>query len=231
MQNTLQFANEMLIFLASCTVIAWFTSQTFKAILNCSISKNFSFKYFINCFFADGDFPSSHTCFSVTSLIIMIPYAEEVIHMPEATISDIIICRLIEVHWVLFVFVIVKDAISVRGSLKKLSSVVKTFLSKPEIFLNEVSTELQSFWSSISEGININVGHMPHEVIGGIILAIIIGTGANSIRLENYILLAIDIVLAISYFLSTFYILTHKDKIVSLYKKIINKVSKKNSSK
>ena len=228
MVNTnLQYANEMLIFLIACCLIAWFTSQLFKAILNCCISKNYTFKYFIHCFFADGDFPSSHTCFSVTSLIVMIPYVEEIIHLGNTSLAEITICRLIEVHWILFVFVIVKDAIGVRGSLKKLSSVVKTFLSKPEIFLNEVTNELQSFWTGISEGININVGHMPHEVIGGMILAIIIGLGANSIRLKIYPLLVVDIILAVLYFASTFYILTHKEKIVKLYKKIRLKFRKK----
>lgn len=222
MTTNADLANSMILFLLSCVVIAWFTSQLFKAILNCAIAKNFHPKYFFKCFFADGDFPSSHTCFSVTSLIIMIPYAEEVIASETASASEIIICRLIEFLWILFVFVIVKDAISVRGALKKLSTVVKTFLSQPEIYLNEVSTELQSFWQGIADGINVNVGHMPHEVIGGLILAIIIGCTANSIRLKIYPLLIITIIVSILYFIITFYVLTNKKHFLDTYKKVCN---------
>ena len=152
----------------------------------------------------------------------MIPYAEEVIASETASASEIIICRLIEFLWILFVFVIVKDAISVRGALKKLSTVVKTFLSQPEIYLNEVSTELQSFWQGIADGINVNVGHMPHEVIGGLILAIIIGCTANSIRLKIYPLLIITIIVSILYFIITFYVLTNKKHFLDTYKKVCN---------
>ena len=222
MEDNALLANSMIIFLLSCVVIAWFTSQLFKAILNCAIAKNFHPKYFFKCFFADGDFPSSHTCFSVTSLIVMIPFAEEVITSENASTSEIILSRLIEFLWILFVFVIVKDAISVRGALKKLSTVVKTFLSQPEIYLNEVSTELQSFWQGIAEGINVNVGHMPHEVIGGLILAIIIGSVANSIRLNIFPLLIVTIIVSILYFIITFYVLTNKQHFLKTYRKVID---------
>lgn len=231
MNANLAYSNEMIIFLIFCVVVAWFTSQLFKAILNCAIAKNFKPKYFFKCFFADGDFPSSHTCFSVTSLIIMLPYAEEIIHSKDATLNDITTQRLIEFLWILFVFVIIKDAISVRGALKKVSAIVKNFLSEPELFMNEVSSELQSFWTEISKGaqrININVGHMPHEVIGGLILAIIIGICANSIRLENNILLIVSIISGIIYFVVTFYILTNKQRFLKNYRNICNFFKKRN---
>lgn len=227
MNEYTEMSNNMILFLLGCTVTSWFTSQLFKAILNCAIAKNFSFGYFFSCFFADGDFPSSHTCFSVTSLIITVPYAEEIIANADSTFADVTICRLIEFLWILFVFVIVKDAISVRGALKKLSTVVKSFLSKPEIFLNEVSSELQDFWTGIAEGINVNVGHMPHEVIGGLILAVIIGSIANSIRLGIYPLLIVTIIIAICYFLITFYVLTNKQHFLETYKKICSIFKKK----
>ncbi len=228
MENTnLCFANEILAFLGLSVIIAWFTSQLFKAILNCAISKRAEIKYFFKCFFSDGDFPSSHTCFSVTSLIVSIPYLEDVINNANSTTGDVTFCRLLEILWILFVFVIVKDAIGVRGSLKKLSSVVKTFLSKPEDFLNDsVNSELQSFWTSIANKININVGHMPHEVIGGLILALVIGIGANAIRLNLQLLLVIDIAIAIIYFISTFYILTHKEICIKRFKNFCNLFSR-----
>lgn len=224
----LSCADNMLIFVGISVIVAWFTSQGFKAILNCAISKNFSSRYFIKCFFSDGDFPSSHTCFSVTSFIVAVPYLEEIIRgknvMPETTI----VCRLLEVLWALFVFIIVKDAIGVRGSLKKLSKAVKALLSKPQDFLNDsVNNELQSFWTNVAKGININVGHMPHEVIGGLILALIIGTGANAIRFKIIFLIIIDIILAIIYFALTFYILTHKEKSLALMHKFLNFGKKK----
>lgn len=218
----LSFSEEMLVFLGITIILAWFISQLFKAILNCAIAKNFKAKHFMHCFFADGDFPSSHTCFSVTSLIVAVPYLEEIISSASPDSNDVTICRLIEVLWVLFVFVIVKDAIGVRGSLKKLSSVVKKLLSEPENFLNDnVNENLQSFWTDVAKGININVGHMPHEVIGGLILALIIGVAANAIRLNIHWLLVTDLCAATIYFILTFYILTHKEKVLSFLRNIL----------
>lgn len=51
---------------------------------------------------------------------------------------------------------------------------------------------------------------MPHEVIGGLILALIFGIGANSIRTENWVVFIIDIIISIIYFLLSYLFLSKR---------------------
>ena len=93
--------------------------------------------------------------------------------------------------------------------VQELSKITQQFLKEtPKYFI--VSESLQEFWEGLGNSINIKAGHMPHEVIGGLILALIFGVGANSIRTNNYIVLLIDIAIAVAYFIVSYLLLSKK---------------------
>ena len=69
---TLIFGDSLyynLIFFITITIVfTWLITQTFKVLLKCWIGKKFSIKMF----FADGDFPSTHTALVTCSVILIL---------------------------------------------------------------------------------------------------------------------------------------------------------------
>ncbi|MEG2310907.1 MAG: divergent PAP2 family protein [Clostridia bacterium] len=209
-------------------ISGWLISQLFKAVLNTLISKNYSQMYFIKSFFSDGDFPSSHTCFSLSAYIVGMSFLIYAMNCSSSVSEAICICGVISI-WSIFEFVIIKDSVSVRGTLKKTNIANKEMCDhmslNAQIYCsNSTNTKsLQEFWSSISNGININVGHMPHEVIGGVFLGLFIGLGISFSIWENSELLKINNILFFIYIVITTYTLTHKEKVLAIIKKIKKK--------
>lgn len=223
-ENTF-FALDTLIYLALSIALAWVTSQAFKCLLKVAITKDRTPRNIVKQFFSDGDFPSSHTAVSVTASIVVTPLLYEVIYNASSK-NEIIIAIAAEVILLLWTAMTIRDALGIRMRVQENAQTMHKFLKESKNYFI-VSESLQEFWSDLGDQINIKAGHMPHEVIGGLILALIFGVGANSIRTSNYIVLIIDIIISIVYFVLSYLFLSKKINLPEILKKLRKKGDKK----
>lgn len=224
MENII-FAENLFIYIAITVLVAWVLSQAFKTILKIAITNKKSFTYIVKQFFSDGDFPSSHTAVSITSSIVVTPLLYEAIYNATSQ-SEIIIAVAAEIVLLLWTAMTIRDALGIRMRVQENAQTLHTVLKNSGEFLNNkyiVTDSLQEFWSELADQINIKAGHLPHEVIGGVILAIIVGIAANSIRTSNFTVLVIDIAAAILYFILSFLLLSKKIDLPKIIKKIRKK--------
>lgn len=223
-ENTF-FALDTLIYLALSIALAWVTSQAFKCLLKVAITKDRTPRNIVKQFFSDGDFPSSHTAVSVTASIVVTPLLYEVVYNASSK-NEIIIAIAAEVILLLWTAMTIRDALGIRMRVQENAQTMHKFLKESKNYFI-VSESLQEFWSDLGDQINIKAGHMPHEVIGGLILALIFGVGANSIRTSNYIVLIIDIIISILYFVLSYLFLSKKINLPEILKKLRKKGDKK----
>ena len=223
-ENTF-FALDTLIYLALSIALAWVTSQAFKCLLKVAITKDRTPRNIVKQFFSDGDFPSSHTAVSVTASIVVTPLLYEVVYNASSK-NEIIIAIAAEVILLLWTAMTIRDALGIRMRVQENAQTMHKFLKESKNYFI-VSESLQEFWSDLGDQINIKAGHMPHEVIGGLILALIFGVGANSIRTSNYIVLIIDIIISILYFVLSYLFLSKKINLPDILKKLRKKGDKK----
>ena len=221
MNENIIFALDTITYLAISILLAWVTSQSFKTLLKVAITKNKYPRYIIKQFFSDGDFPSSHTAVSVTGVIVITPILYEVIYQ-ASTKSEIILAIAIESVLGLWTAMTIRDALGIRMRVQENAQTMHKFLKESKNYF-VVSESLQQFWSELGDKINIKAGHFPHEVIGGLILALIFGIGANSIRTSNIALLVADIVIAILYFALSYLFLSKKIDLPKIIENINNK--------
>ena len=219
-ENTF-FALDTLIYLALSIALAWVTSQAFKCLLKVAITKDRTPRNIVKQFFSDGDFPSSHTAVSVTASIVVTPLLYEVVYNASSK-NEIIIAIAAEVILLLWTAMTIRDALGIRMRVQENAQTMHKFLKESKNYF-VVSESLQEFWSNLGDQINIKAGHMPHEVIGGLILALIFGIGANSIRTSNYIVLIIDIIISIVYFVLSYLFLSKKINLPEILKKLRKK--------
>lgn len=223
-ENTF-FALDTLIYLAISIALAWVTSQAFKCLLKVAITKDRTPRNIVKQFFSDGDFPSSHTAVSVTASIVITPLLYEVVYNASSK-NEIIIAIAAEVILLLWTAMTIRDALGIRMRVQENAQTMHKFLKESKNYFI-VSESLQEFWSDLGDQINIKAGHMPHEVIGGLILAFIFGVGANSIRTSNYVVLIIDIVISIVYFVLSYLFLSKKINLPKILKKLRERGDKK----
>lgn len=223
-ENTF-FALDTLIYLAISIALAWVTSQAFKCLLKVAITKDRTPRNIVKQFFSDGDFPSSHTAVSVTASIVVTPLLYEVVYNASSK-NEIIIAIAAEVILLLWTAMTIRDALGIRMRVQENAQTMHKFLKESKNYFI-VSESLQEFWSDLGDQINIKAGHMPHEVIGGLILAFIFGVGANSIRTSNYVVLIIDIVISIVYFVLSYLFLSKKINLPKILKKLRERGDKK----
>ena len=219
-ENTF-FALDTLIYLALSIALAWVTSQAFKCLLKVAITKDRTPRNIVKQFFSDGDFPSSHTAVSVTASIVVTPLLYEVVYNASSK-NEIIIAIAAEVILLLWTAMTIRDALGIRMRVQENAQTMHKFLKESKNYF-VVSESLQEFWSDLGDQINIKAGHMPHEVIGGLILALIFGVGANSIRTSNYIVLIIYIIISIVYFVLSYLFLSKKINLPEILKKLRKK--------
>ena len=223
-ENTF-FALDTLIYLALSVALAWVTSQAFKCLLKVAITKDRTPRNIVKQFFSDGDFPSSHTAVSVTASIVVTPLLYEAVYNASSK-TEVTIAIAAEVILLLWTAMTIRDALGIRMRVQENAQTMHKFLKESKNYF-VVSESLQEFWSDLGDQINIKAGHMPHEVIGGLILALIFGVGANSIRTNNYIVLIIDIIISIVYFVLSYLFLSKKINLPEILKKLRKKGDKK----
>lgn len=225
MNENIIFALDTFTYIAISIVLAWVTSQAFKTLLKIAITKNKNLRNIIKQFFSDGDFPSSHTAVSVTGCIVITPIIYEAIYNATSQ-TEILVCIAAEVVLLLWTAMTIRDALGIRMRVQENAQTMQKFLKESKNYFI-VTESLQNFWNELGDNINIKAGHMPHEVIGGLILALIFGIGANSIRTENWVVFIIDIIISIIYFLLSYLFLSKKIDLP----KFIAKLWKRRSNK
>ena len=225
MNENIIFALDTFTYIAVSIALAWVTSQAFKTLLKIAITKNKNPRNIIKQFFSDGDFPSSHTAVSVTGCIVITPIIYEAIYNATSQ-TDILVCIAAEVVLLLWTAMTIRDALGIRMRVQENAQTMQKFLKESKNYF-VVTESLQNFWDELGNNINIKAGHMPHEVIGGLILALIFGIGANSIRTENWVVFIIDIIISIIYFLLSYLFLSKKIDLP----KFIAKLWKRRSNK
>lgn len=225
MNENIIFALDTFTYIAISIVLAWVTSQAFKTLLKIAITKNKNPRNIIKQFFSDGDFPSSHTAVSVTGCIVITPIIYEAIYNATSQ-TEILVCIAAEVVLLLWTAMTIRDALGIRMRVQENAQTMQKFLKESKNYFI-VTESLQNFWNELGDNINIKAGHMPHEVIGGLILALIFGIGANSIRTENWVVFIIDIIISIIYFLLSYLFLSKKIDLP----KFIAKLWKRRSNK
>ena len=208
MNENIFFALGTFIYIAISIALAWVTSQAFKTLLKIAITKNKNPRNIIKQFFSDGDFPSSHTAVSVTGCIVITPIIYEAIYNATSK-TEILVCISTEVVLLLWTAMTIRDALGIRMRVQENAQTMQKFLKESKNYFI-VTESLQNFWNELGDNINIKAGHVPHEVIGGLILALIFGVGANSIRTGNWTVLIIDILISIVYFLLSYLFLSKK---------------------
>jgi acid phosphatase family membrane protein YuiD len=179
-------------------MFTWFITQTFKVMLKCWIGKKFSFKMFL----ADGDFPSTHTAV-VTCSVILILFLNactfgiddmSVVSQYNSAKDFLIILTLASI--------VIRDAMGQRHrqdntnkNLKKL----KDYIQEMGVERNVIEHIDATFQSIDNEAIK-RVGHLKHEVYGGLILGALCSLYPIIFFFDRYDWLGIALTSTILYF-------------------------------
>lgn len=223
----LLFGNSVyynLIFFISITIIfTWLITQTFKVILKCWIGKKFSFKMFA----ADGDFPSTHTAV-VTCSVILILFLNActfkiddmyIVSQYDSAKDFLIVLTLASI--------VVRDAMGQRhrqdNTNKNLKN-LKDYIKEMGIEKNVIEHIDATFQSIDNEAIK-RVGHLKHEVYGGIAIGALCALYSIIFFFNRYDWLVIAIISTIIYFVGILLFLKLKPVVL---KKITYRKNKQN---
>lgn len=159
---------NLILFITVSIVFTWVATQTLKVFLKCWIGKKFSIKMF----FSDGDFPSTHTAV-VTCGVILILFLNAVTLglTDEGVISSYNSAKDFLIMLTL-ASIVIRDAMGQRHrqdntnkNLKNLKDYVRDLYVERNVIEHIDAT----FQSIDNEAIK-RVGHLKHEVYGGIVV-------------------------------------------------------------
>lgn len=199
---TLIFGNNVyynLIFFITITIVfTWFITQTFKVMLKCWIGKKFSFKMFL----ADGDFPSTHTAIVTCSVILIL-----FLNACSFSIEDIfIVSQYNSAKDFLIVLtlaaIVIRDAMGQRhrqDNTNKNLKTLKDYIQGMGIEHNVIEHIDATFESIDNEAIK-RVGHLKHEVYGGMMIGALCALYPIIFFFDRYDWLAFAISITILYF-------------------------------
>lgn len=190
--NTIFFWNFLrIILIASFGAII--SSQIFKFILNGVIEKKVNLKTLT----ADADFPSSHTAFTTAFSVISIIVITESVEKNNTENLVLAIGSVLVSFLIVNISVIIRDALGVRRITGQNSLYLKETLSI--LSENKIEKAIQARFKEIGETICIKSGHLPHEVIGGaflgVLVAMIVATKEIFLDYTSYYLLIVAAVL------------------------------------
>ena len=217
---------NLLLFIIISIIFTWFITQTFKVILKCWIGKSFSIKMF----FHDGDFPSTHTALVTCAVILILFLNAYTLGLTDpATISSynsakdfLIILTLASI--------VIRDAMGQRhrqdNTNKNLKN-LKDYIQELGVEKNVIEHIDATFESIDNEAIK-RVGHLKHEVYGGMILGVLCSLYLIIFFFNRYDWLLLAIIGTIVYFLAILVFLKIKPVVTKkiTYKKSNNKQKK-----
>ncbi len=164
---------NLIFFIVVSICITWFITQTFKVILKCWLGEKFSLKLF----FRDGDFPSTHTALVTCGVILVIFLNYMTLNVANS--SDVPAYNNAKDFLIVFTLasIVIRDAMGQRHrqdntnkNLKQLKDYVED-LSDDGV-INVIDHIDMTFESIDNEAIK-RVGHLKHEVYGGLFMGII----------------------------------------------------------
>ena len=159
---------NLIFFITISVIFTWFITQVFKVFLKCWIGKKFSFKMFL----ADGDFPSTHTAVVTCSVILILflnacTFNETNMYIVSQfnSAKDFLIMLTLA-------SIVIRDAMGQRhrqdNTNKNLKN-LKDYVQEMGVEKNVIEHIDATFESIDNEAIK-RVGHLKHEVYGGMVL-------------------------------------------------------------
>lgn len=189
---------NLIFFITITIVFTWLITQTFKVLLKCWIGKKFSFKMFL----ADGDFPSTHTALVTCSVILIL-----FLNACSFSIEDIsIVSQYNSAKDFLIILtlaaIVIRDAMGQRhrqDNTNKNLKTLKDYIQGMGIERNVIEHIDATFQSIDNEAIK-RVGHLKHEVYGGMIMGALCALYPIIFFFNRYDWLAFAITLTVIYF-------------------------------
>ncbi len=221
---------NLIFFITIAISFTWLVTQCFKVFLKCWIGKKFSFKMF----FQDGDFPSTHTALVTCSVILVLFLNACTFYINDMTVvsqynsaKDFLIVLTLAA-------IVIRDAMGQRHrqdntnrNLKNLKDYVK------EIGVEKnVIDHIDATFDSIDNEALKRVGHLKHEVYGGLILGALCALFPIIFFFDRYDWLPTAIICTTLYLvgISAFLKLKPVMKKKITYKKISKKAKNNNSN-
>jgi acid phosphatase family membrane protein YuiD len=189
--------------------------QIFKTVLNSILIGKIDFK----TLFSDGDFPSSHTAVLVSFNIVFwnLVYSYS-IKNPSTDMFASFLAGTILTLWSCYE---IRDAMGIRLRVQEHAKIIQILglsskdlsgkLEKFKLIDNDTNSQaLQEELDDLLSNIKLKAGHLPHEVMGGIVTGGFIGYIIIFIANNNFKMLKISFTLFILYILSTLFIFNRK---------------------
>ena len=214
---------NLLGFIVISIIFTWTITQTFKVILKCWIGKKFSIKMF----FHDGDFPSTHTAIVTSSVILILFLNAYTLSLTDPTTIASYNSAKDFLIMITFASIVIRDAMGQRhrqdNTNKNLKN-LKDYIQELGIESNVIEHIDATFESIDNEAIK-RVGHLKHEVYGGMILGAICSLFLIIFFFNRYDWLLFAVVCALLYFLAILAFLKLKPVVTKkiTYKKSKNK--------
>ncbi len=204
-----------LLFISSTTTL--FFVQIFKTVLNSILIGKIDNK----TIFSDGDFPSSHTAVLIScNIVIWHLIYSYAINNPKVDMFASVLVGFVLALWSCYV---IRDAMGVRLRVQEHAVAIK-LIAKSSKELSEKlenlnltdsdinSNALQEELDDLLKNIKLKAGHLPHEVLGGIVTGGLIGCIFISIADSNFKMFFVIFAVFVLYVTLTIRIFIKKSK-------------------
>lgn len=208
---------DSVIILATCAVTTMIFVQVFKTVLNSILIGRLDLKTLL----ADGDFPSSHTAilisFNIVSLRLAYLYYT---NHPELDAFPAVLASCILGLWS---FYEIRDAMGVRLRVQEHAHAIKQIvltskdmsdmIDKLRLVDNDRNSKaLQSAFDDLLSNLKLKAGHMPHEVLGGIVTGGLIGSLFITVLERNFTIVTLIAITFVMYVAATVAIFIRRRK-------------------
>lgn len=199
---------NLLFFIIVSILFTWFFTQAFKVFLKCWIGKKFSFKLF----FQDGDFPSTHTAVVTTSVILILFLNALTLGLTDE--NEISAYTSAKDFLIMFTLasIVIRDAMGQRHRQDNTNSNLKKL--KDYITEENVIEHIDLTFESIDNEAFKRVGHLKHEVYGGMIIGALCALYPIIIFFERYDWTGVAVVGTLTYIVTVITFLKVKPVVV-----------------
>ena len=189
---------NLIFFITVSVIFTWLITQVFKVFLKCWIGKKFSFRMFL----ADGDFPSTHTAIVTCGVILILFLNACTFYETDMSVVSQFNSAKDFLIMLTLASIVVRDAMGQRHrqdntnrNLKNLKDYVK------EIGVEKnVIEHIDATFESIDNEAIKRVGHLKHEVYGGMVLGALCALYPIIFFFKRYDWLLVAIIFTLIYF-------------------------------
>ena len=213
---------NLIFFITISIIFTWIITQTFKVFLKCWIGKKFS----INMIFSDGDFPSTHTALVTCGFILVLFLNAYTQGLTDEKIIASYTCAKDFLIMLTLASIVIRDAMGQRhrqdNTNKNLKN-LKDYVKELGVERNVIEHIDATFQSIDNEAIK-RVGHLKHEVYGGMLIGALCALYPIIFFFNRYDWLLFAITATLLYFISIIVFLKLKPVVI---KKMTYRKSKK----